>query len=462
MAANSVTKVKKKFIESKLDELNIEECAKNSNFYKGNIKKITLTNLLLSFFLMSLSGKNTYSKWAEFLGGIIYKTVSKVAIWKRMNQRQVDSLRRILENTFNIRLHKKYLNSYKEQTIFSPFGEVYIQDSTIISLPDELSEYFKGSVSKGKQKSSMRIQVIYGLKKGQFKEFELGSFTDNDQGAAGDILSLIKSGDLVIRDLGYFKLKVFVKIASIGAYFLSRYRYGTTIYDATGKKIELLDVLKNKKIVDINVLVGAKEKLPCRLVAVKVPDNIAGERRRKAAKDRDKRLNHSTEYMKLLEWAIYITNVERETWSYKEIIKAYRLRWTIEIIFKSWKSHFNMSKLVPEPPKQNKNSQEYIDLYKQRVESVIYMLLIFIMLFQLHIYMYFVYRIIKKHQKFISLLKLCSYISNHKEKIFNCTNIDELEDDLAYYTVYEKRKKRRNSMELHLLLDAEYEYKIAS
>lgn len=449
-------------MESKLEELKIEKCGIKSLFYKGNIKKITITNLMMSFFYMSLSGKNSYSIWADYLGQVIKDTVSKIAIWKRMNKEQVDCLRMILENAFNVKLKENILTSYKEQTIYSPFGEVYIQDSTIIPLPDELSEYYKGSVSKGKQKSSLRIQTFFGVKSGTYTKFEIGSFTDNDQGAAGNILSQIKPKDLIIRDLGYFVLNVFSKIASIGAFFLSRYRYGTTIYDMTGKKLNLLELLKNKELVDIDVLLGAKEKLHCRFVAVKVPDNIAGERKRKAKQNRDKRLNHNSEYMEMLEWVIYVTNVEREIWSYKEIIKAYRLRWIIEIIFKSWKSHFNITDLIPEKLKQNRNTKDYLDLYKQRLESVIFMMLIFIVLFQIHIYTYFVYKIFIKKKKLISLLKLCDYVSRHKDEIFNSTNIDEFEDRLAYYTVYEKRKKRNNTLELLLLYNEYPKYKIVS
>ena len=50
----------------------------------------------------------------------------------------------------------------------------------------------------------MWVQAIYGLSSGTFKEFSLGSFTDNDQGASGNIIKLLKPGDLVIRALGYF------------------------------------------------------------------------------------------------------------------------------------------------------------------------------------------------------------------------------------------------------------------
>jgi len=397
---------------------------------------------------MALNGKNDYSKWAEYFSALIGDTVSKVALWKRMNKEQVRCLQIILEEAFKIKINQQYHSQKYDSILFRSFGEVYLQDSTIISLPDKLSEYYKGSVSKGKQKSSMRIQAIYGLLSGTFKEVNLSSFTDNDQGASGGIINIIKPGDLIIRDLGYFVLKVFKKINLAKAFFLSRYRYGVNIYDdKTGKQIYLSEILK-RDIVDIKVSIGASERLKCRLVAVKLPDHIVAERKRKAKNNRDKRLNHSKEYMKSLSWTIFVTNIEKQTWSSEKILKAYRIRWHIEIIFKGWKSYLNIVKLVPDAPKSNRNTEKYLELYKNRIDSVIYMMLIFIVIFQVYIYTSLVFRIFHKYKKLISTLKLCSYIAAHKERIFACETIDEIEKEIVYYATFEKRLKRINHLEM--------------
>ena len=341
--------------------------------------------------------------------------------------------------------------------LFSPFSNVYIQDSTIISIPDELSSFYKGSVSKGKQKSSVRIQTIYELKKGKYIEFDLGSFTDNDQGSSGKITKILKKGDLIIRDLGYFAIKVFKKIAEMDAYFLSRYKYGVNIYDKTTKeKLSLRDIL-NKNFVDINVIIGKEEQLHCRMVAIKISDAIANTRRRKAKQNRNKRVNYSAEYYFSLGWVIYITNVKRDIFECKKIMAAYRFRWLIEIIFKAWKSNFNIVKLVPEKPKANKNSKTDLKNYKHRIDTVIYMMLIFIVIFQIKIYLHFVFMIIEKYQKLISLLKLSEYVAINIERIFKSNNLNEFEVAIAYYTTYEKRKKRKNYLERFLLSDS-YEY----
>lgn len=214
-----------------------------------------------------------------------------------MGKEQAACLRLILEQTFHQKLAPVELIKGKNHLcLFSPFNQVYLQDSTIISLPDELSPFYKGSVSRGKQKSSMRLQTIYALSSGTFKEFTMNSFTHNDQGASSDILRFLKPGDLVIRDLGYFVLKVLKKVALTGAYFLTRYHHGVNLYDAqTGEQINLSKVLKGN-VLDMPVMAGIKEKLACRLVAVRLPDHVAEHRRRIAKNDRDRRLYHSREY----------------------------------------------------------------------------------------------------------------------------------------------------------------------
>ena len=460
MEANSTSKLQNNtFIQKQLSDLNVEKIARDTEFYKVSPHKISLANLMLAFFSMALTGKNGYHTWAKNLGKLIGGTVSKVALWKKMGKEQRDCLQAILEQTFNIKLSVRFVAGKNSQMLFSPFGEIYLQDSTIIALPEALKDYYKGNVSKGKQKSSIRIQVVFALLSGSFREFGLGSFTDNDQGASGGIIELLKKGDLVIRDLGYFVLNVFSQIASEGAFFLSHLRYGINIYDArTGQQIQRKEVLKDN-IIDRQILLGAKEKLPCRLVAVKLPDHVVAERRRKAKENRDKRLNPSTEYMESLGWAIFITNISAQVWSPEQILKAYRIRWHIEIIFKGWKSHLNMARLVPEAPKANRREEKYLSLYKYRLDSTILMMLIFIIIFQINIYTSLGFKIWQKSGKLISSLKLCAYIADLREKILECFSLEDLETDIAYYATYEKRRKRLNHLErLIQLFDYQHEY----
>lgn len=400
---------------------------------------------------MSLAGLSSLQDWAEHLAGLIDKTVSKQAIWKRVNKNLLPCLKSILLKAFHSQIKSRYMTC-KTGSLLSYFGRVFIQDSTNIHLPNMLTKFYKGNKSKGQQKSVMRIQVVYELLTGAFQTFNIGSFTDNDQGAAGNIIKTLKTGDLVIRDLGYFVIKIFRNIVETGAFFLTRFKYGCNIYcPVTGDEIRLVDLLKGN-FVDINILLGAKEKFGCRMVAIKLPEKVAAERRRKAKNDRDKRLNHSKEYMQLLGWAIFYTNVSRNVWDYKAIIEVYKIRWHIEIIFKGWKSHFSIDKLIPEKPLKKEITDIDIERYKIRVDTVIYTMLIFIILFHIHFYIYFAGAIYKKKGIFISYLKICSFIKKHKDRILASLDWELFEKEISYYTAYEKRKKREDFLELYLKL----------
>ena len=118
------------------------------------------------------------------------------------------------------------------------------------------------------------------------------------------------------------------------------------------------------------------KKVLVRLVAQKLTQAQADSRVRKAKNHRDKRLNHSKDYYQLLQYNLFITTEEEKTFSIDQIAQLYQLRWRIETIFKCWKSHFHLQKIIP----QN------CSLTKERVESTMYMMLIFILLFPVTIY----------------------------------------------------------------------------
>lgn len=109
------------------------------------------------------------------------------------------------------------------------------------------------------------------------------------------------------------------------------------------KRIDLLKRLRSYAQFDQNILLGAEQKVQVRLVALPVPEQVANERRRKAKNHRDKRRNPSKEDLDLLGWNIFVTSVESSIWSPETIQNVYGVRWRIEIIFKSWKSHFSLT-----------------------------------------------------------------------------------------------------------------------
>ena len=219
---------------------------------------------------------------------------------------------------------------------------ILVADSSTIKLHPSLKEHFPGSSNQCGSGAALKIQATLDLLSGSFVAFLLCGFTRNDQAAAGDILALIKVGDLILRDLGYLTLESLRGIADAGAFFVSRYSK-MHLFTPEGTALSLKEVLLRHRCqtpgtaVDIPVLLGKEGHLPVRLVAIKLDDKTASERRRKARADRDKRLQHSSEFYALLGWSIFITNLPLEGYSAAKIYKLYTLRWRVEILFKSFK-----------------------------------------------------------------------------------------------------------------------------
>ena len=157
---------------------------------------------------------------------------------------------------------------------------------------------------------------------------------------------MLRPGDLIIRDLGFFVLSAFADIIRRNAFFLSRYCQTPNVFDPrTRRQIPLAKTLRKQGFLDQTVCLGDEARLSVRLVAVPVSDAVANVRRRKLRQNRDRKLNPSPEHLFLLGWNIFITNVGPDLWPARHLQSIYRLRWRIETLFKAWKSHLALCDL---------------------------------------------------------------------------------------------------------------------
>lgn len=230
---------------------------------------------------------------------------------------------------------------------------------------------------------------------------------------------------------------------------MSRFRYGTNVYDpGTGQEIDLLKKLRSLRhkggsVLDMEVLVGKEGQLPVRLVAMQVPPQVAQARRRKAEKDRDKRTNHSKDYMEMLGWSIFITNVSTQVWTPRQILEVYGCRWHIEIIFKCWKSRFDFASMFDK--KQS--------MTPARVVISFYLLLIWLTLFFARWYHVMLVLVFEQKKKWVSPLKFADFVKEHFEQLCSADNLEEFVAFVARYCCYSKRKEKPNLIEKIYLLN---------
>ena len=423
-------------IKRKIDEQAIIELAESTGFQLREPKKIDGFNFCISFFSIFQNGKIGLEDWAKQLYRFTSETVTKQAVQCKLQFRHEPFALQVL----NYFLKVAALNYKRLKTnLFEAFTKVVVEDSTCFKLPRNLSSFFPGPHSKTHGESATaRIQLRMDLLGDSYEGVYLKNYRENDQSFAHEIVDELEGGELVIRDQGYFVLSAFRAIAEKKAFFLSRLRYGTNVYDPeSGQEIALLQQLKaakraGEKVIDKDVLLGSEEKLPVRLVAVEAPEETLRRRQRKAKKERNTKANHSREYMQMLGWTIFITNVGKDVWGFKDIIKAYECRWRIEIIFKCWKSKFNLDKFF----------KDFQSMSIPRAIITIYLMLAFLTLTIGSMYGYYVQRVYEEKKKFLSPLKFCDLIKERFWELFLAEDPDVYIKELARYYSYEKRRSR--------------------
>lgn len=417
---------------------NVNFIAREVGAIKRKSRKAIVTDIILSYWKALSIGSFSYNKWAQQIAITIGETYSKQALWKRITPEFIDLIKILIQKSF-----KQKIDKFIDSKVFNFFDNVYIQDATHFKLPRFMAKHYPGSYSRYGKSSTLKIQATLNLTKGLYVYFKIASFRDNDQKESPNILGIIKRNDLIIRDLGYFVLNVFEQVIEKQAYFLSRLKYGVTLYDEQSyEKInfdKLLDKQKGKAL-DTIVFLGKKKTLKCRLVAIPVPEKVKNERIRKAKKDRNKATNHSKDYYKRLGYTIYITNVMSEVWSTDNIDNAYKNRWYIETLFKGWKSSLKMKTTIPE---------RYAN--KTIVDFFIYANLLMINVLVLPVFIYANNDVFQESNKFISIIKLFSFIFDKMVEIINKNSIELLYKNIKYYCIYESRNDRINSLELMLI-----------
>jgi hypothetical protein len=426
------SKVKENF-DKFFDKTVINHIGRISDFIRRKPQKITAFNFIIGF--IEGYGKRcyTYSQWAAAIGGISGKPVSKQALFERINNASAVNFAKAL---CMHAIGKKITQITRSGLLFTTFKRVLLQDSTTLALAQNLRHIYPGNVSHGEQNAVARLQCLINIKTMQWLDIALKPFTSNDQSASKAVLPILQKGDLLIRDLGYFILGVFEQIEKQQAFYISRLRYGINLYDNKGDLINWKQLCKRKKNIDQRILIGAEQKLSVRIVMIPLPPARAAERIRKAKTHRDRRLNHSDDYYRWLHYNVFITNVADATLTAVQIAEAYKVRWQIEILFKSWKSGLHLQKMLHE---------KCTNIH--RVETCIYLMLMLCCLVIQQVYMPYNKKIYEKTGKYLSLLKVCSYAYDSLLLLIQlpCKILQHM---LTIHCCYETRNDRINMTEL--------------
>ncbi len=271
----------------------------------------------------------------------IHAKISREALHLRFTPAAVSFMKKCVDFVLHA---KSKTMTVIDARLLNHFKNVYLFDSTSWDIDPKLHAIFPGSGGDA-SKANCKVQLCYEYLRGALSFFEILPGTKTDRGYTVKLPDLIAPGDLLIADLGYFSLQTLQRIAANGAFFLFRLLAGTCTFDArTLQPIVLCDVLK--KVVgnayQLDIIMGVDDeqrRVNCRLVCLRVSDNIANERRRKLKRNAARKGKMVSEKQLFLAgWILMVSNIPKE-WLAPEMLRPlYSLRWQIELLFKQLKS----------------------------------------------------------------------------------------------------------------------------
>ncbi|PWK28911.1 DDE family transposase [Arcicella aurantiaca] len=280
--------------------------------------------------------------------------LTKQSLDERFNIHGVSFMRKCFESIF-----EKVLSASSKQKHFScGFKRIILRDATSFQLPSDLTTYYQGNAGDTTG-SVIKIQHEFDLLSGKILklDFRNGKETDTDWLNQKGID--ISANDLHLMDLGYYKLTHFTDIAQKGGYFISRYKIGTSLFtknlEGEYQPIEwdvIFEQIKGDNFEKELYLGCSKNKLKVRLHLQKIPEAIVQKRLKKyenkeknQSKKRRSPYRNSDFKKELAHYNVFITNAPQQLLKTSQIYPFYMLRWQIELLFKIWKSVFEIDKI---------------------------------------------------------------------------------------------------------------------
>ena len=325
--------------------------------------------------------------------------------------------------------------------LLQQFTAIFITDGSTVALPDVLKDEFPGCGGDGPD-AAVKLQLTFEFLCGVITgiTFQAGRSPDQAYAAA---LQAILPGSLHLTDLGYFVLARFRAIVEQQAYFLSRFDTKTTLFDAaTGESLDLLAWLRAhpESPFEQPVLVGSQERLRCRMVVVRVQQEVEDQRRRRAYETaRRKGRTPSKRHLELMNWSIFITNVPATMLTLQQVVLLYSVRWQIELLFKLCKNECALDRVAGRR--------------RERVLSELYAKLIGVVVMQFLLAPY------RDHERELSTVKSVRIIQHHVARLIaNLGNLDQLSETIQHLVARVlkngRKDKRQNRLTTYQLIRA--------
>ena len=203
----------------------------------------------------------------------------------------------------------------------------------------------------GKGGNSYRIHMSYNLSIGNMNDVQV---TDKHKAESFEHCKIQKN-EIYIADSGYGKAKLYDYIVTRGADAILRFTPNhVTLTNQRGEVINMAEKLDaKKKTIEFHCYAkNGKKLLPVRIIASQLPEDKKAEaiKRKKKEAQKYQTKNMRPETLLYAEWTIIMTSMN-ESYTAEEVLKIYRSRWQVELLFKRIKQHFKVTKIRPSTQK---------------------------------------------------------------------------------------------------------------
>ena len=324
--------------DSLLPSAHLDSLARKNLFIKRKSSKLSAAGVVHSLLSSVIDGNSSLADIGLNLSHYQQSNISRQGIHQRLNHKAVEFMCDVNSSL----LAQKYDHSFALKS--HCFKRILVEDASLIHMHSGNSKNFKGFGNRKGKTAAFKLDFCYDLLSGKSISTEKIEAYDNDKKAGSKLVNdHVQTGDLVLRDMGYYKQSDFRNIEELGASWLSKIPTNVNIKHE-GKDFN--EILKRTKLhcldMEVELSNGA---FKCRLVACRATPQQAAEKRRRAKKQAH---NHGKTPRKNAQlrngWHLTITNVSQDQMNTQEMIDLYRLRWQIETIFKAWKQSTNFKK----------------------------------------------------------------------------------------------------------------------
>lgn len=335
---------------------NLDKIARKTNF-KSRDSKLNPHHFL---WISCLSNLNLCSNTLEELCDSLFFhkniKISPQALDQRIKNNSQNFLKYIFQSLCKIqfRYNSKAFKSWG-------FSQIFLMDSTEIKLHNSLKDIYPGANILNP--AILKINLFLELLNYSVKNIKITGGKTNENQFSKYIYHKLTPDSLVLKDLGYFSFEDFTNIDKKGAFFISRLRAGTRLFTlnpnpqfkSNGTILEksrylvtnvseLVQSLAIGECKEFEFLLGShKEKVPYRIILKRMHEDFKNKKLKTIEEDEKRNKRKSKVTRRELEVSAFVTNLWGS--SAEEVTEIYRLRWQIELLFKTLKSDFDLKKI---------------------------------------------------------------------------------------------------------------------